>query len=111
MSRASPANRCGAEDRSREDHHVPHRMLPITLGPMRAANRAGLDVRARPASKVVGGEWGHVSRMRDVGCSGLGDDLKTTWTLGGGVAKGSSGHEPAARFVVRAARSAREMAS
>jgi hypothetical protein len=82
MSRASPANRCGAKDRSREDHQVPHRMLPITLGPMRAAKGAGLDVRARPASKVVGGEWGHVSRMRDVGCSGLGDDLKTTWTLG-----------------------------
>ena len=82
MSRASPANRRGAEDRSREDHQVPHRMLPITLGPMRAANGAGLDVRARPASEVVGGEWGHVSRMRDFGCSGLGDDLKTTWTLG-----------------------------
>jgi hypothetical protein len=94
MSRASPTNRCGAEHPSREDHQVPHRMLPITLGPVRAANGAGLDVRARPASKVVGGEWGHVSRMRYFGCSGLGDDLKTTWTLGGGVAEGSSGHEP-----------------
>ena len=67
MSRASPANRSGAEDRSREDHQVPHRTLPITLGPVRAANGAGLDVRARPASKVVGGKWGHVPRMRDVG--------------------------------------------
>jgi hypothetical protein len=83
MSRAGPANRCGTEDRSREDHQVPHRTLPIRLGPVRAANGAGLDVHARPASKIVGGEWGHVPRMRDFGCSGLGDDLKTTWTLGG----------------------------
>jgi hypothetical protein len=47
------------------------------------ANGAGLDVRARPASKVVGGDRGHVSRMQDPGCSGLGDDLKTAWTLSG----------------------------
>jgi hypothetical protein len=63
-------------------------MLPITLGPTRVANGAGLDVRARPAPKVVGGEWGHVSRMQDSGCSRLGDDLKTAWTLGGGDSKG-----------------------
>jgi hypothetical protein len=48
------------------------------------ANGVGLDVRARPASKVVGGDRGHVSRMQDPGCSGLGDDLKT-WPLGGGT--------------------------
>jgi hypothetical protein len=55
-------------------------MLPTTLGPMRAANGAGLDVRAMPASKVVGGEWGHELRMQDSGCNGLGDHLKTTWS-------------------------------
>jgi hypothetical protein len=85
MSRANSVNRCGAEDRSREDHQVPDRMLPITLGPTRVATGAGLDVRARPASKVVGGDRGHVSRMQDPGCSRLGDDLKTTWPLGGGA--------------------------
>jgi hypothetical protein len=85
MSRAGRANPGGAEDWSREDHQVPDRTL--ALGPVRAANGAGLDVRARPAPKVVGGEWGHVSRMRDFGCSALGDDLKTAWTLGGGDAK------------------------
>jgi hypothetical protein len=46
---------------------------------MDAATDAGLDVRAVPAPKVVG-EWCHGSSMRDVGCSGLGDDLKTTWS-------------------------------
>jgi hypothetical protein len=45
------------------------------------ATDAGLDVRAGPAPKVVGGEWGHVSTLRDVGCSELGDGLKTTWSL------------------------------
>jgi hypothetical protein len=45
------------------------------------ATDAGLDVRAGPAPKVVGGEWGHVSSLRDVGCNGLGDGLTTTWSL------------------------------
>jgi hypothetical protein len=83
-------------------------MLPITLGPTRVANGAGLDVRARPASKVVGGEWGHVSRMQDSGCSRLGDDLKTAWTLGGGDPKGSSGHEPSSGGITSPDRSVRE---
>jgi hypothetical protein len=51
---------------------------------VRAAADAGVDVRARPAPNVVGGEWGHVSSLRDVGCSELGDDLKMTWPMTAG---------------------------
>jgi hypothetical protein len=45
-----------------EDDQVPHRPFAIALGgPVRVATGAGVDVRAGPALKIVGGEWGHVS--------------------------------------------------
>jgi hypothetical protein len=43
--------------RSRKDHQVPHRLLSLArVDPKRAASRAGVDVCAQPASKVVVGE-------------------------------------------------------
>jgi hypothetical protein len=79
-SPARRANRCSAEDSSRKNHQVPDRLLAVALGgPVHAATAA--SVRAVPASKVVGGEWGHVASMQDPGCSGLGDRLTTTWRL------------------------------
>jgi hypothetical protein len=80
---ASPTRAGKADDRSREDHQVPHRTLPITLGPACVAARAGIDVRAVPASNLVASERGHGSSLRDVGCSELGDRLKETWSTSG----------------------------
>jgi hypothetical protein len=68
---ASPTGAGKADDRSREDHQVPHRTLPITLRPACVATRAGIDVRAVPASNLVASERGHGSSLRDVGCSSL----------------------------------------
>jgi hypothetical protein len=80
---ASPASRgdgCGAEHSSREDHQVPDRALAVALaGPVHPAAGAGVNVRAGPASQVVGGEWGHVLILREAGCNGLGDRLTKTW--------------------------------
>jgi hypothetical protein len=45
-----------------EDDQVPHRPFAMAPGgPVRVATGAGVDVRAGPALKIVGGEWGHVS--------------------------------------------------
>jgi hypothetical protein len=69
---------------------VPDGALAVALGgPVHAATGAGVDVRAVPTAKVVGGEWGHVVSMRDVGCSELGDGLTTIWRLAVGPADGA----------------------
>jgi hypothetical protein len=81
--RASPTRSGTADDGSREDHQVPHRTVANTLGPARAATRAGIDVRAAPASNLVASERGHGSSLRGVGCSELGDRLKRTWSPSG----------------------------
>jgi len=45
-----------------EDDQVPDRPFVMALGgPVRVVTGAGVDVRAGPALKIVGGEWGHVS--------------------------------------------------
>ena len=88
---AFPTRSGEADDRSREDHQVPHRTLPITFGPARVATRSGIDVRASPASNLVASERGHGSSLWDVGCSELGDRLKGTWSLSGSHLLGASG--------------------
>ncbi len=77
---AAPTRPGNADDRSRENHQVPHG-LPMALGgPLHRAACAGVDVGAAPAFKVVARERGHGSRLRNFGCSELGDRLTRTWT-------------------------------
>jgi hypothetical protein len=89
--RASSARSGRADDRSREDHQVPHWLPEARGGP--------LHVRAAPASNVVACEPGHGPSLRNFGSSELGDRLTMTWTrrAPGPSTQADLGHDPTVR--------------
>jgi hypothetical protein len=97
--RASSTRAGKADDRSREDHQVPHWLPEARGGPPHPATRAGIDVRAAPASNVVACERGHGPSLRNFGCSELGDRLTMTWTrrAPGPSTQADLGHDPTVR--------------